>query len=148
MSTTLARKLTLLTMTAVLAVAGTAMAIPLAIDQVVDTPAGRVAAQADEHGANTCIDARTPQLPALPAVPALPVPVAVPAVPNVYGGARSCASASLDGVAIDADADAMGIAAGTGADLDTSEQHEQVKQTTGGLKGFLSGLAGRITSLF
>lgn len=151
MSTTLARKLTLLALGSLVAVAGTVAALPalpLGIQQDVQTPAGSISAAADQDGADACIDASTPALPSLPAVPALPVPVAVPAVPNVYGAADTCAKASLDGVAIDANADAMGLKAGTGADLDTSEQHEQVKQTAGGVKGFFTGLADRITSLF
>lgn len=144
----LARKMTFLALGSMLAVAGTVAALPslpIGIDQRVDTPAGSIAAAADQNGANACIDAYTP---ALPALPALPVPVAVPAVPSVYGAADTCAKASLDGVSVDAGADAMGLKAGTGADLDTSEQHETVKQTAGGVQGFFQDLAGRIASWF
>lgn len=150
----LARKLTLLALGSLVAVAGTVAALPalpLGIDQKVETPAGNISAAADQDGADACIDAYSPALPALPAlpaVPALPVPVAVPSVPNVSAAADTCAKASLDGVSIDAGADAMGVKAGTGADLDTSEQHEQVKQTAGGVKGFFTGLADKITSWF
>lgn len=144
---TLASKMTFLALGSLLAVAATATALPLGIDQHVATPAGSLSAAADERGANACIDAYAPKLPAVP-VPALPLPVAVPAVPDVSAAADTCAKASLDGVAIDANADAMGVKAGTGADLDTSEQHETVKKTAGGAMGFIQGLAHRITSLF
>lgn len=144
-----ARRMTFLALASLVAVAGTASALPLAlpgIDQRLDTPAGSVQASYHES-AHACIDARTPALPAVP-VPALPVPVAVPAVPNVSGNAATCLDAGLDGVKADLDADAMGLKAGTGADVDTSKQHDTVKQTAGGLKGFLEGIASSIASWF
>lgn len=147
------RNMTFAALGALLAVAGSVAALPLAIDQRVDTPVGSIAAQADEDHARTCIDARTPAVPALPALPALPtppvpVPVAVPSVDSLSGRAATCADAGLDGARIDADADAMGLKAGTGAGADTSEHANTVKHTAGGVIGFLDGIKGRVLSLF
>ena len=151
-----ARNLTFAALGTLLAVAGSVaalpVALPFAIDQRVDTPAGSIAAQADENHARACIDARTPAVPALPvpALPALPVPVpvAVPSVNSISGHAASCADAGLDGARIDADADAMGLKAGTGAGADTSEQADTVEHTAGGVMGFLGGIKDRVLSLF
>jgi hypothetical protein len=148
-----ARNLTLLALTTLLAATGAAVALPLSIGHSIATPAGDVSATAQDDRADACIDVRVPDLPALPALPAVPslpvpVPVAVPAVPAIRGSAEGCIGAGLDGVSIGAGADAMGLKAGTEADLDTSQEHEAVQQTAGGLKGFFTGLADRITSWF
>lgn len=139
-----------------LAVAATASALPLGLSHNVATPAGSVSAEASDHGAKACISPATPALPALPAVPAvpalpLPVPVAVPALPSapaISGAATVCADASENGVHASADASALGASASTGADVDTSEQAKTVKQTAGGIKGLLEGIAGSIKSWF
>lgn len=136
-----------------LAVAATASALPLGLSHNVATPAGSVSAEASDHGAKACISPATPALPALPAVPALPlpVPVAVPALPSapaISGAATVCADASENGVHASADANALGASASTGADVDTSEQAKTVKQTAGGIKGLLEGIAGSIKSWF
>lgn len=152
-NTRTARNLTALALGALLAAAGTAVALPLGIQHSIDTPAGTAYAAADEQGADACLSNSVPQLPALPAVPSLPalpvpVPVAVPAVPDVYGSADTCAKAGLDGVSIDTGADAMGLHAGTDAGLDTSQEHQDVEETAGGALGFFQGIAHRIASWF
>lgn len=146
---TTARKLTFLAITALLAGAGSAMALPLpAIQQDIGTPVGTVSAGAHDERAQACVDAQVPQLPSLPALPALPVPVAIPAVPSVQGSTDSCVAAGLDGASIDASADAMGRKLGAKTGVDTSEEHDTVKHAAGGLTGLLSDLADRITSWF
>jgi hypothetical protein len=74
--------------------------------------------------------------------------VPMPSVGQISGAANVCADAGLDGVYASADADAMGSHVQTGADVDTSQQHDAAKQTAGSVKGFFQGLADKITGLF
>ncbi|MEK6976422.1 MAG: hypothetical protein AABY18_08795 [Candidatus Thermoplasmatota archaeon] len=139
-----------------LAVAGTASALPLGLSHNVATPAGSVSADYADYAASTCIRPAVPALPALPAVPAVPalpvsLPIGIPALPSapaVSGAATVCADASENGIHANAVADAMGAHAETGADVDTSEQAKTVKQTAGGIKGLLEDLGSAIQSLF
>ncbi len=132
----------LLAGTALLAIAGTALALPLPIgvDQSISTPAGSYSAYTDGDAASACISPSTPSLPAVPAVP-LPLPVALPAIDAPSGAATVCADASPDGVSADASADAAGMHAGTGADVDTSQQHESAKGAAEAVSGFFGSLA-------
>lgn len=116
------------------------------ISQQVATPAGTADVRADQSGAAACLDAATPALPSVP-VPALPLPIGAPALPDPYANSKVCADASLDGVSADADADAMGLKAGTGADVDTSEQHETAKGFVGTVKSIVGSIAGGLKSL-
>lgn len=115
-----------------------------AVDQSIDTAAGRIDASAGAHGANVCSDLATPALPALPAVPALPVPVQVPAVPNISAQADTCASAGLDGVSAQAGIDSPLGRAGAGIEAKSPVSQDDVEamadETTGEAKGFLEGL--------
>lgn len=136
-----------------LAVASTAAALPLGFAHSVATPAGSASAEYGDYRAAACISPATPALPALPAVPAVPVPLpigvpALPSAPALSGAAKVCADASPDGISADADANALGASAKTGADVDTSEQHKTVKQTAGGVLGFFEGLGSSIKSWF
>ena len=131
-----------------LAVAGMAAAIPIGLAQDLGTPAGTASASYSDYAANACISPATPALPALPAVPAVPLPLPValpmPSVGDVSGAATVCADASPDGLSADIDADAMGHHVGTGADVDTSKEHEAAKGTANAVKGFFQDLAGAL----
>ena len=127
-----------------LAVAGMASAIPLGLAQDLHTPAGSASASYADYAANACISPSTPALPAVPAVPAVPLPLPValpmPSVGQVSGAATVCADASPDGISASIDADAAGHHIGTGADVDTSKEHEAAKGAVGAVQGFFEGL--------
>jgi hypothetical protein len=136
--------------------ASAALGLPIGLPSVgqhIDTPLGPVDADASENGASACADLATPALPALPAVPSLPlpVPVAVPAVPAVGAATQDCASAGLDGAHAQVGAQAAGLSASTGADVDTSPAHQAVDgatQTASESSGFFQGLLDSIMSWF
>lgn len=130
-----------------LAVAGTAAALPIGLSHGVSTPAGDAYASYADDAAGVCLSPSTPALPAVPAIP-LPLPVQAPALPAASGAATVCADASPDGVSVDASADAAGLHAGAGAEADTSEQHESANGAIAAVKGFLGGLADSIRSWF
>lgn len=142
---TYARKMTFLALGSLLAVAGTALALPLGIDQNVATPIGALDAHADQDGASTCLDMASP---ALPAVPYVPLPVATPAVPQVYAQGYTCADAGLDGINVATSTDAAGLQAEAGSQLDTSQQHDDAKGILGSVKGFFEDFGNSIASLF
>lgn len=150
-----ARRMTRLLLVAglsLVAVATTAAALPLSLSQGASTPVGSAYADYDDYAASTCISPATPSLPALPAVPAVPLPVPVglpmPSVGQVSGAATVCADASPDGIHASASADAASLHAETGADADTSAQHDAAKGAAGAVKGFFQDLADKIGSWF
>ncbi|MHB1261779.1 MAG: hypothetical protein ACYC2H_08690 [Thermoplasmatota archaeon] len=136
--------LLLATACALLVVAAPANALPAlpAVNQSIDTPAGRIDASAGEYGARFCSDLATPALPSLPATPALPVPV--PALPSTSAKADVCASAGLDGASAQAGVVTAVGQAGAAVDAQSPISHDEVEaladETTGNAKGLLQGL--------
>jgi len=128
------------------AVLGLPVSLPSA-GQHIDTPVGSIDADASENGASACADLATPALPAIPAVP-LPLPVPVPAVPDLGAASKDCASAGLDGASASAGAQAAGLSAGTGADVDTSAVHGAAEQSSSAATGFFQGIIDTVMSWF
>lgn len=135
---------------AVVAVAAPATALPdlPAVDQRIDTAAGRIEASASGHGAKACSDLATPSLPSLPHVP-LPVPVAIPALPTTAAKADACASAGFDGASAQAGVVTAGGHLGTAAEAKSPISPPEVEAVADGATGDAKGLLqGLIDTLF